>query len=147
MITQAEYAKSYKEVWVILKFVPKKYIEKVPNKLIDFFEENMDREYEYTVNPELSYLEHSKSEVTQAILGNIFRDYWASPIQREFILKKEKRDKEILEKRKRELYNPDTIFSKKEEDIINIKSEALLPEVKEESFFTKLINKFKSIFK
>ena len=53
MITQAEYAKSYKEVWVILKFVPKKYIEKVPNKLIDFFEENIDREYEYTVNPEL----------------------------------------------------------------------------------------------
>lgn len=36
MITQAEYAKSYKEVWEILKFVPKKYFEKVPSNLVRF---------------------------------------------------------------------------------------------------------------
>lgn len=28
MITQAEYAKSYKEVWEILKFVPKNILKK-----------------------------------------------------------------------------------------------------------------------
>lgn len=147
MITQAEYARSYKEVWEILKFVPKKYFEKVPNKLVNFFEENMDKEYEYQVNPNVSYLEHSKSDITQAILGNIFRDYWANPAQKEFILKKEKREREILEQKKKELYNPNTIFSKKEEEIINIKSESLLPEVKQESSIEKFINKIKTFFK
>lgn len=145
MITQAEYARSYREVWEILKFVPKKYFEKVPSKLVQFFEDNMDTEYEYIINPDVSYLEHKKSEVTEAILGNIFRDYWANPAQKEFIIKKEKRDREIYEQKVRELYDPDNIFTKKEEDIIKIKSESLLPETKK-SFFETVIDKIKSFF-
>ncbi|MCI8276463.1 MAG: hypothetical protein HFJ46_00745 [Clostridia bacterium] len=147
MITQAEYAKSYKEVWEILKFVPKKYFEKVPSNLVRFFEENMDSEYEYKVNPSMTYLQHKKSDITEAILGNIFRDYWANPAQREFILKKEERDRKVYEEKVRDLYDPENIFSKKEEEIIKIKSEPLLPELKKNSFINELINKVKSFFK
>lgn len=145
MITQAEYAKSYKEVWEILKFVPKKYFEKIPSKLVQFFEDNMDSEYEYVINPNVSYLEHDKSEITEAILGNIFRDYWANPAQKEFIIKKEKRDRELHAKKVNELYDPENIFTEKEEDIIKIKSEALLPETKK-SFIQTVIDKIKSFF-
>lgn len=145
MITQAEYARSYKEVWEILKFVPRKYFEKIPSKLVQFFEDNMDHEYEYIINPDVSYLEHKKSEVTEAILGNIFRDYWANPAQKEFIIKKEKRDREIYEQKVRELYNPENIFTQKEEDILKIKSESLLPETKK-SFIETVLDKIKSFF-
>lgn len=107
----------------------------------------MDSEYEYKVNPSMTYLQHKKSDITEAILGNIFRDYWANPAQREFILKKEERDRKVYEEKVRDLYDPENIFSKKEEEIIKIKSEPLLPELKKNSFINELINKVKSFFK
>lgn len=73
----------------------------------------MDSEYEYKVNPSMTYLQHKKSDITEAILGNIFRDYWANPAQREFILKKEERDRKVYEEKVRDLYDPENIFSKK----------------------------------
>ena len=55
MITDAEFAKSYKELYVLLHYVPKRYLEKLPVRVIKFFEDNMDRDYDYQVDPNLSY--------------------------------------------------------------------------------------------
>ena len=103
MITDAEYAKSYKELYVLLHYVPQRYLEKLPVNIIKFFEKNMDKNYDYQVNPNLSYNDNKKSELTSIILGNLFRDYWANPSQREYILKKEKQDREEHQRRLREI--------------------------------------------
>lgn len=147
MISEAEYAKSYREVWEILKYIPKKYFEKVPSKLVTYFEENMDKTYDYKVNPNVSYLNNEKSEITEAILGNMFRDYWANPAQREFILKKEEQERRAYEEKKKILYNPDNIFDQTEDEVMRIKSEGLIATETKKSFFSTIIEKIKSIFK
>ena len=83
MITKAEYAKSYKELYVLLHYVPQRYLEKLPVKVIKFFEKNMDKDYDYQVDPNLSYNDNKKSYLTSIILGNLFRDYWATDEQKE----------------------------------------------------------------
>ena len=59
---------------------------------------------------------------------------------------KEKYDLEKIEEEKREKYNPDNIFKKREEEIL--RENANLPvEIKEESFFKKLVNFIKKFLK
>ena len=144
MITDAEYAKSYKELYVLLHYVPQRYLEKLPVNIIKFFEKNMDKNYDYQVNPNLSYNDNKKSELTSIILGNLFRDYWANPSQREYILKKEKQDREEHQRRLREIYNPDGIFQNNrnlEAENIEIEIPELMPNppsMFKENIFVKL---------
>jgi hypothetical protein len=153
MITKAEYAKSYKELYVLLHYVPERYLEKLPVKIIKFFEKNMDQNYDYQVDPNLSYNENKKSHLTTVILGNLFRDYWANPSQREYILKKEKQDREEHQRRLKEIYNPDGIFQNNRDlkaEFIEVEIPELMPtnssSFKKGNIFTKFIDMIKGLF-
>ena len=112
MITK-EYAMAYKEVIEILNYVPDEDVAKIPQEKIDFYRNHMDNEYDYKIDETKDFSEQTISETTEAILACIFRDYWATPYQRERILAKERYDLEnLLEEEKREKYNPDNIFKK-----------------------------------
>ena len=85
------------------------------------------------------------SDITKAILANIFRDYWATPYQKERIEAKEKYDLNKLEEEKREKYNPDNIFKYKEEKV-DIENTNIPMEIKKETFLEKLISFIKGLF-
>ena len=147
-----EYSMAYKEVIEILKYVPDEDVAKIPQEKIDFYKKHMDNEYDYKIDETKDFSEQTISETTEAILACIFRDYWATPYQRERILTKKKYDLEKLEEEKREKYNPDNIF-KKNDDNENFPSNnelyenTTLPiEVKKEKFYEKIINFFKNLF-
>ena len=147
-----EYSMAYKEVIEILKYVPDEDVAKIPQEKIDFYKKHMDNEYDYKIDETKDFSEQTISETTKAILACIFRDYWATPYQRERILTKEKYDLEKLEEEKREKYNPDNIF-KKNDDNENFPSNnelyenTTLPiEVKKEKFYEKIINFLKNLF-
>ena len=72
MITK-EYAKAYKEVVTILSYVPEEDLQKIPQDKINFYLENMDEEYEYVLDENIEFEEQSMSDITKAILANIFR--------------------------------------------------------------------------
>ena len=146
------YSKAYKEVVEILKYVPQESIEKIPQKMRDTFTTKMDNTYNFSIDISKSFEEQELLDETKAILANIFRDYWATPYQKERIQAKERYDMEKIEEEKRAKYNSD-IFkirenkkteNKVEED--NTKSNILPVEVKKERFYEKLINFFKKIF-
>ena len=85
------------------------------------------------------------SDTTKAILANIFRDYWATPYQKERIIAKEKFDLDKEEEQKRDKYNPDNIFKNKnygEEE--NYQKEQVSMMVYKETLLKKIINKIKS---
>jgi len=146
MITK-EYAKAYKEVVTILSYVPAEDLQKIPQEKVNFYIENMDKEYEYILDENIEFEEQDMSEITKAILANIFRDYWATQYQRERIEAKEKYDIEKEEEEKREKYNPDNIFKERQAET-NIPNTTNLPmEIKKENFFMKLISFIKRFIK
>ena len=144
MITQ-EYAMAYTEVIEILKHVPDEDVQKIPEEELELYRKNMDKEYNYKLDMTKEFEEQQMSETTKAILANIFRDYWATPEQKERIEAKEKNDLEMLEKDKRKKYNPDNMFEGKKNETV-LKSTNLPAETKKETFFKKLINYIKGLF-
>lgn len=136
-----EYAMAYKEVIEILKYVPDEDVAKIPQEELNFYRENMDISYNYKIDESKEFEKQEMSGITKAVLANIFRDYWATPYQRERILAKEKYDLEKLEEEKREKYNPDGIFkNRNREEISNLPIE-----VKKEKFYKRLISFIKNL--
>jgi hypothetical protein len=144
MITK-EYAMAYTEVIEILKYVPDEDVQKIPEEKLIFYKNNLDNEYSYRLDMTKEFEEQEMSEITKAILANIFRDYWATPYQKERIEAKEKYDLEKLEEEKREIYNPDNIFKNKQESTV-VENTNLPVEIKKENFFKKLISFIKGRF-
>ena len=143
------YPKAYKEVIEILKYVPEESVNKIPKKTLETFRLKMDNNYTFEVDINKSFEEQNLLDETKAIFANIFRDYWATPYQKERIEAKENYDRQQLEKEKQEKYNPNDIFKKKEKkepDDVIIQSNNLPVEVKKEKFYEKLINFIKRIF-
>ncbi len=82
--------KAYKEINEILKYVPDEYIKKISPKLLEFIEENMDRNYEYKVEHIEDFENQEMLNETRALLAVIYRDYFASAEERERINREEK---------------------------------------------------------
>lgn len=143
-----KYPKAYKQVIEILKYVPQESVDKIPKEMIKTFKINMDDKYDFKIDISKSFEEQDIFEETKAILANIFRDYWATPEQKERILEKERNDREIEENIKREKYNPDNLFKKKQKVIQqNEEIQSNLPvEIKKRKFYEKIINFLKKIF-
>ena len=142
------YPRAYKEVIEILKYVPQESVNKIPQKMRDTFIAKMDNDYNFSVDINKSFEEQELLDETKAIFANIFRDYWATPYQKERIQAKEKFDWQKIEEEKKKNYNYD-IFKKnnksenKEDELGNNK----LPiEVKKEKFFDRIIRFFKNFF-
>ena len=137
------YPKAYKEVVEILKYVPKESIDKIPQTMIDTFKAKMDNTYIFSIDIDKSFEEQKLLEETKAILANIFRDYWATPYQKERIQAKERYDKEKCNKYNSDIFKPkDNNNSKDTNNKINLPIE-----VKKGRFFEKIINFFKRFFK
>ena len=127
-------------------------VEKIPQTMIDTFKAKKDNTYNFSIDINKSFEEQELLEETKAILANIFRDYWATPYQKERIQAKERYDMEKIEEEKRAKYNSDIFKTKEnnkkenktEED--NTNSNNLPIEVKKERFFEKIIKFIEKIF-
>lgn len=137
------YSKAYTEVLEILKYVPKESVNKIPKNMLEMFKIKQDTNYNFKIDTNKSFEEQKLLDETKAIFSNIFRDYWATPYQRERILAKEEYDRKILEEEKRQKYNPDDIFK----DRANKEATILPVEVKKERFYQRFINFLKRILK
>lgn len=148
-MVNSEYAKAYTEVIEIFKYIPQEDIAKIPSDKIEFYKKHMDKEYKYAIDKTIEFEQQTMSDITKAILANIFRDYWATENQKIRIVAKEKVDLENIEKEKQEKYPPNDIFknNKKEEKINEIPTTTALGEYKKETWYTKFVNYMKNIFK
>ena len=143
---EENYHKAYKEVIEILKYVPQESVNKIPKTMLETFEKKMDKDYVFNVDINKSFEEQNLLEETKDIFAVIFRDYWATPYQRERIKAKEKYDRQKIEEEKANKYNPDDIFKNKEKDNVGVNNN-LPVEKKKENFFKKLISFIKKIIR
>ena len=104
----------------------------------------MDKNYKFEVRDNVEFEDLELLDETRAILANIFKDYWATPYQRERILAKEQYDRQKVDEEKQKKYNSNDLFKRKNindtKEIESSNNENLPVIVKEEKFYRKLIN-------
>lgn len=113
-----EYTNAYSEVLEILKYISKEDYDKIPNSKIELFETNYNKDYIFKYNPNKTLDEQNVSKTAKAIIAILFRDYWATEIQKEKIISKQNYDRMKLEEEKKARYNSDNLFKNNEKKII-----------------------------
>ena len=146
---KTKYANAYTEVYEILSCLNKEEYSKIPEELIEVFEENRNLDYEYEVNDEQDLSKQPMLKETKAILLNIFRDYLATPEQSQKIKQWLQADREYLEKQSKEKYSSNVFENRIKKEKANIeKSNTLVPiEFKRKTIFQKIIDKLRKIIK
>lgn len=134
----SKYAKAYTEVLEVIKYFPEEDYNKIPKKKIEFYKENMDKNYDFTINPEIDLLEQNLSLEANAIIVTLYRDYFATEEQKQKIKEILELNEKKAEQEKREKYNPDTLFINNTRQKNNIQETALV-EYKE-NFFIRFKN-------
>ena len=146
-----EYAIAYKEVFEILKYIPNADYNKIPKEKIELYKTMQDKNYNFKYDPSKTLDEQNVSKRAKAIIGLLFRDYWATDIQREKILAKQKYERQRIEEEKAQNYQYENLFKKNKTEIQQTKVKDNVEQVSlveyKESVFTKILNKIKSIFK
>lgn len=146
-----EYANAYSEVLEILRYISKEDYEKIPNSKIELFETNHNKDYKFKYNPNKTLDEQNVSKIAKSIIAILFRDYWATEIQKEKIIKKQNYDRMKLEQEKRDRYNPDNLFENSEKNVImnntNNVEKLDLVEVKNNKWHKKVFMFFANLFR
>ena len=142
---EKEYKKAFKEVLVILEYVPKTDYKKIPKDILETITLNADDTYDFQLDLDKDINEQKISEIAKAILENFYRDYWVSDVERNKILEEERDIREKLEEEKREKFNIDNLFVNKNNnnnEDVNLD----LEKTKENTFLKKFISIIKNIF-
>ncbi|MBQ6860024.1 MAG: hypothetical protein IJO08_00040 [Clostridia bacterium] len=71
-----EQMKSYTEILTIINYMEMKYKEKIPKRLIEFFERNKAKEYMFDIDFSKSLKEQNFSKQTLPLLAMINLNYW-----------------------------------------------------------------------
>ena len=106
------YAKAYTEVLEILKYFSEEEYSKIPQEKIEFYKNNMDKDYNYNINPNIDLSKQYISKEANAILITLFRDYFATESQKKTLNNLLNQNQNKLENIRREKYNSNNIFSK-----------------------------------
>ena len=106
-----EYANAYSEVNEILKSISKEDYEKIPKSKIELFKKCSNPNYKFNYNPNLTLEKQNVSKRARAIIAILFRDYWATDIQRNKIVKMQKNEFSRLEMEKEKKYDVNNIFN------------------------------------
>lgn len=130
------YASAYVEVLEIIKHFPEEEYVKIPKEKIEFYEKNKDKNYIFTINPEIDLAKQNISPEANAIIVNLYIDYYATEEQKvkikEILELNQKKEEQV----KKEKYNPDNIFENINKQENDNDSNTKIIEYKE-SFFTR----------
>ena len=137
---------SYVEILEILKYMDKIYVNKIPKKIIRFFEDNKASDYEFKFDVNIELEKQVLNENTLALLAILNLNYWCENEEhkKELISQYNKNEQKYQEEL-REKYNPDNLFKNMKIKVELSKNSVVMVEYKE-SFFTKIKNRIKRIF-
>ena len=82
-----EYIQAYTEINCLLKYFPKHYLEKLPDKLLKFIDENSNKQFEIEINYNNNLKQQNLSKKTYDILSVLKYNYWSTEEEKEHIIK------------------------------------------------------------
>lgn len=110
-----EYANAYSEVLEILKYIPIEDYDKIPKNRINLFKTYANKDHAFCYNTTKTLDEQNVSKIAKGIIAILFRDYWATEIQKEKIIAKQNYDRMQIIEEKKEIYNYDNNFKNNNE--------------------------------
>ena len=143
-----ESERAYVEVLETIKHMDSKLVKKIPQKLIQFFEDHKDVNYQFKFDENIE-LENQKISIEAgSILAMLMLNYIANEQEKNeinnILAKNEKKYEEEL----REKYNPYNLFKKKEnEQEEKVEEQHSLMVVENKPWYKKIFEKIKNIFK
>ncbi len=132
---------TYTEVYEMLKLMGEDYIKKLPEELYEYIEQNVDPSYIHGVSFNIDDIDLSDQAADMITYLNY--EYFANEKTKKIL---EDISNSNIEKLK-EKYDTENMFQRREIKKDTIVAENLELEPVKESFFTKIINKIKSLFK
>ena len=136
---------TFSEVYCLLKFFPKLYIDKLPKKFLSIVEQNKAPQYFIEVDTMKPLEEQKISKETKNILIVLKYNYWSDENEKKEIIKRLNENEKEYERILREKYTPDNIFKNKATKVEKVENTVAMVKYKE-SLFTKIKNWFKHIF-
>ena len=144
-------SKAYTEVLLILSYMEQKYVDMIPKKLLELFNEEKDKNYQPNINPNISLAEQNLQRKTLTLLAMLNLNYWCkNENEKQEMLKMYSENDKKIEAEMRERYNPDNLFKKREK--VEQKDEAKeesteIIEYKEQNIFKKILDRIMLFFK
>ena len=144
-------SKAYTEVLLILSYMEQKYVDMIPKKLLELFNEEKDKNYQPNINPNISLAEQNLQRKTLALLAMLNLNYWCKDeSEKQEMLKMYAENDKKIEAEMRERYNPDNLFKKREK--VEQKDEAKeecteIIEYKEQNIFKRILDRIMLFFK
>ena len=140
---------AYSEVCTILNMLEDEYKERVPKNVMDFFEEERDKEYNPIIDVNIPLEKQNLKRKTLVLLAILNLNYWCdSEEEKQEILDSFAKNEELKRVKEKELtenYNINNLFNKIENT--ENKTEVSLIEYKKQNFIQKIISKIKSLFR
>lgn len=76
MIKVENYPNAYKEVYEILKAVPKEDFDKIPTEFMQIVKKNMNKNYDFSINLNIDFVKEQEILYeTKAILAYVYLNY------------------------------------------------------------------------
>ena len=141
------YEEAFTEVDEVLKLMPIDLLSKIPAQFRQTISENKATNYNVIIQEPLE--EQKLKKETIVILGLIYRDFLASPEEREQLQLKDAEELKRIEQEMQEQYDMENIFKKKNKsrNIENKQTSTDLTLYTQPSFFRKFFDLIKGIFK
>ena len=145
-------SKAYSEVYEIVNMIEKEYLDRIPKKVLDFFDEARDKEYKPIIEVNKPLNEQKLQRYTMVLLAILDLNYWCdSEEEKQELLYIFNRNTEIKIQQQKELeekYNPDNLFNKKQITFEFEENEELsMIEYKEPNIIKKILDKILNMFK
>ena len=141
------YAKAYTEVLEILSHFSAEEYSKIPQEKINFYKSNMEKNYEYSIDPNIDLSKQHISKEANAILISIFRDYFANDSQRQTLNNLLNQNQKEYENIIKEKYNPNNIFVNNNRNVTENRKRLALVEINDMKWYTKVWRFIKEFFR
>ena len=141
------YAKAYTEVLEILSNFSAEEYSKIPQEKINFYKNNMKKNYEYSIDPDIDLSKQYISKEANAILISIFRDYFANDSQRQTLNNLLNQNQKEYENIIKEKYNPNNIFVNNNRNVTENRKRLALVEINDMKWYTKVWRFIKEFFR
>ena len=139
------YMDAFSEVNAILNIMPSNLFNKIPLKFRQMISEYKNNSYNPRIEEPVE--DYELKDETKIILSLIYREFICNDEEKKRLKERDAQKLQEEEEQLREKYNPDNIFNnRKTENIETIAEPVAMVEYKE-SFFTKILNRIKNIFR